>query len=205
MLGKLIAGLSFSVPQAATVRGKTALLSVAEVWVNLSPDTQDASANAPPDASMLHCVVRRVVDAASGKPLMHSYILASANLKASAQQMVQWAAWRAAADPYFKLLEQGLSQLRDSRASGEVDLRKSLLVAAQTCITVFLLQQHQAAWAEPARRVLAQLTGRSVRSDRLVPGPALFEGLEKLFVLLDALQTDEASQSSQTDLVSARK
>ena len=96
-------------------------------------------------------------------------------------------------------------QLRDSRASGEVALPKRVLVAAQACITVFLLQQEQAAWAETARRVLAQLTGRSVRPDRPVPGPALFEGLEKLFVLLDALETDGATQSPRLDLASVHK
>ncbi|MEO5658275.1 MAG: flagellar biosynthesis protein FlhF [Polaromonas sp.] len=205
MLGKLIAGLSFSVPQAATVRGKTALLSVAEVWVNLSAENQHASTDASANASMLHCVVRRVIDAATGKPLMHNYVLASANLKASAQQIVQWAAWRAATEPYFKLLEQGLSQFRDGPASAEIELPKRLLVAAQTCVTVFLLQQKQAAWAESARRVLAQLTGRPLRPDRPVSAPALLDGLEKLFVLLDALETDEAIESSLPDLASARK
>ena len=154
---------------------------------------------------MLRCVVSRVVDAASGQPLMHGYVLASTNIEASAQKIVQWAAWRATTEPYFKLLVQGLLQLRDSRATGEVALPKRVLVAAQACITVFLLQQEQAAWAETARRVLAQLTGRSVRPDRPVPGPALFEGLEKLFVLLDALETDGATQSPQPDLASVRK
>jgi flagellar biosynthesis protein FlhF len=199
-LAKLLAGLSFSAPQAAMIRGKTAWLSVAEVRVKLRPEPQDAGASA-----MLRCVVKRVVDAVTGKPLMHSYVLASANIEASAQQIVQWTAWRATAEPYFKLLAQGLLQLQDSRASGEVALPKRALVAAQACITVFLLQQEQAAWAETARRVLAQLTGRAVRSDRPVPGPALFEGLEKLFVLLDALETDGATQSPQPALATVRK
>jgi flagellar biosynthesis protein FlhF len=199
-LAKLLAGLSFSAPQAAMIRGKTAWLSVAEVRVKLRPEPQDAGASA-----MLRCVVKRVVDAITGKPLMHSYVLASANFEASAQQIVQWTAWRATAEPYFKLLAQGLLQLQDSRASGEVALPKRALVAAQACITVFLLQQEQAAWAETARRVLAQLTGRAVRSDRPVPGPALFEGLEKLFVLLDALETDGATQSPQPALAAVQK
>jgi flagellar biosynthesis protein FlhF len=106
---------------------------------------------------------------------------------------------------YFKLLEQGFLQLRDSRAKGEVALSQKMLVAAQACITVFLLQQAPAAWAEAARRVLAQLTGRSVRPDRPVPGAALFEGLEKLCVLLDALETDGPAPAVQPDLASMRK
>ncbi len=204
-LAKLLAGLSFSVPKPASARGKTVLLSVAEVRVNLRPEPQDGSPGAAANASPLRCVVRRVVDIATGKLLMHSYVLASANIEASAQKIVQWAAWRSTTEPYFKLFVQGLLQLQDSRASGDVSLPKKALVAAQACLTVFLLQQEQSAWAETARRVLAQLTGGALRPDRPVPGPALLDGLEKLFVLLDALETDGATQSPEPDLASVRK
>jgi flagellar biosynthesis protein FlhF len=204
-LAKLLPGLSFGPPQAAIIRGKTAWLSVAEVPVRLRPESRDGNIGAAANACLLRCVVRRAVDAESGKPMMHSYLLASANIDTLAQEIVQWAAWRASTEPYFKLLAQGVLQLRDGRASGQADLAKKALVAAQTCLAVFLLQQKQAAWAETARRVLAQLTGRSVRPDRPVPGMALFEGLEKLFVLLDALETEEAAQLPHPDLASAQK
>lgn len=204
-LAKLVTGLSFSTPQPAIFRGKTALLSVAEVMVNLRSDSKDSSVGSVADASMLRCVVRRIVDASSGKPLMHSHMLASAGIKASAPQIVQWAAWRAAAEPYFKLLNQGLLQLGDGRAPGEVVMLKRVLIAAQASITVFRLQQAQDAWAETARKVLAQLAGRSVRPDRPMPGSALFEGLGKLFVLLDAMETDGAAVSPQADLAPARR
>ena len=204
-LAKLLAELSFSTSQAEVIRGKAVLLSVAEVWVRLRPQPQDIHAGASGTASLLRCVVRRIADAQTGEPLMHSYVLASANVDASAQQIGQWAAWRASTEPYFKLLAQGLLQLRDSPAAGDPALTGRALVAGQACLTVFLLQQQVAAWAETARRVLAQLTGRSVRPDRPVPGLALFEGLEKLCVLLDALETDESIPSLQPDVVSLRK
>ncbi len=204
-VAKLVVGLSFSAPQAAIFRGKTALLSVAEVMVRLRFDLKDSSTDSASDASMLRCVVRRVVDASSGKTLMHSYVLVSAGIEAAAQQIVQWAAWRAAVEPYFKLLNQGILQLGDGRAPGEAAMLKRVRIAAQASITVFRLQQAQGAWAETARTVLTQLTGRPVRTDRPMPGAALLEGLGKLFVLLDAMETDGAAVSPQADLAPVRR
>ena len=40
---------------------------------------------------------------------------------------------------------------------------------------------------------MAQLAGQALRADRPVPGRALLEGLGKLFVLLDALETGEVA------------
>jgi flagellar biosynthesis protein FlhF len=204
-LAKRVAGLSFSAPQPVIFREKMALLSGAEVMVNLRADSKDASVGAASDASMLRCGGKRMVDASTGKALVHSYLLASAGIEASAAQIVQWAAWRAVAEPYFKLLNQGLLQLSDGRAPGEVIMLKRVLIAAQASITVFRLQQAQDDWAETARKVLTQLTGRSVRTDRPMPGSALFEGLGKLFVLLDAMETDEAAVSPQSDLTPVQR
>lgn len=204
-LAKLVTGLSFSAPQPVIFREKTALLSVAEVMVNLRADSKDGSIGSVADTSVLRCVVRRMVDASTGKALMHSYLLASAGIEASAAQIVQWAAWRAVAEPYFKLLNQGFLQLSDGRAPDDVIMLKRVLIAAQASITVFRLQQAQDDWAETARKVLTQLTGRSVRTDRPMPGSALFEGLGKLFVLLDAMETDEAAVSPQSDLAPVQR
>lgn len=200
-LAKLAAGLSFSAPQPITYRRKPALLSVAEALVSLRLDPKDSTVGAEAASSTLRCVVRRIVDADSGKPLAHSYLLASTSVQATAQQMAQWPAWRTAAEPYFKLLKQGILQLGGGGLAGDVAVRKRLLIAGQASTTVFRLQRVQDVWADTARKALAQLAGRSVRPDRPVPGPALFEGLGKLFVLLDALETDGAALSSQPHMV----
>ena len=204
-LQELVSGLAFSTPQPVSFRSKTGLLSVAEMLVSLCPDPQGGRVGMPADASMQRCVVRRIVDAASGKLVAHSYLLASSNIQAKAQQIVQWAVWRAAAEPYFKLLDQGLLQFVDSHVSGEAAVLKRVLIAAQACITVFRLQQAQQVWAATARKVLAQLTGQSVHTDQPVPGPVLFEGLGKLYVLLDALEIDEAAASPQADLAPVQR
>ena len=192
-LEEFVSGLAFSTPKPVSFRGKSGLLSGAEMLVNLCPNPQGGRVGVPADASMQRCVVRRIVDAASGKMVAHSYLLASSNIQAKAQQIMQWAVWRAAAEPYFKLLNQGLLQFGDSPVSSEADVLKRVLIAAQACITVFRLQQAQEAWAATARKVLAQLTGQSVHTDQPVPGPVLFEGLGKLYVLLDAMEIDEVT------------
>jgi flagellar biosynthesis protein FlhF len=203
-LAKLAAGLSFSAAQPVTYRRKPALLSVAEALVSLRLDPKDSTTGAEAASSTLRCVVRRIVDADSGLPLAHGYLLASTSVQATAHQMSQWPAWRTAAEPYFKLLKQGISQLGGGGLAGDVALRKRLLVAGQTSTTVFRLQSAQDAWAETARKALAELAGRSVRPDRPVPGPALFEGLGKLFALLDAMETDDAALSPPSHMPQAQ-
>ena len=204
-LEKLAMKLSFSVPQASMFRGKAALLSIAEARIKLRADRQAGSAETTSGDATLRCIVSRVADAGSGKPLSHSYVLASTSTEASAEEIVAWAAWRAAAKPYFKLFEQGLAQLVDSPASGVVLLPQRVLLAAQASITVFLLRQAHGAWAETARTMLAQLAGRSVRPDRPVPGSALLEGLAKLFEILDALPIQETAASSGPGFASVQK
>ncbi|WP_177218964.1 flagellar biosynthesis protein FlhF [Polaromonas sp. OV174] len=203
-LGKLAEGLSFSAPRPVMFRKKSALLSVAEAWVSLRPDPKHEGSQEAAHASMLRCVVRRIVDAQSGKLLAHSYVLASADIQASAQQIAQWPAWQRAAEACFKLISQGLLQLGDSGAASPLALRNRVLIAAQACTTVLRLQNAPGDWAETARNVLAQLAGRSLRSGRAVPGAALFEGLGKLFVLLDALESDGSTVSPQSDMAAVQ-
>ncbi|WP_372826308.1 flagellar biosynthesis protein FlhF [Polaromonas sp.] len=191
-LGKLTAVLPFGEAQAITFRGKAALVSVADVMVSLRPYVKSGTcARVAP----LRCVIRRVVDAASGRPMTHSYLVASAGIHATAQQMSQWPAWRAAAEPYFRLLGQAHAQLADGAPSGERACLQRAWVAGQVCTTVLRLQQASLPWAKTAREVLTQLAGRAVRGGRPVPGPVLLEGLDKFLVLLEALETDVATAS----------
>lgn len=199
-LTRLAAGLSFGARKAVVFRGKRAWQSEAEVQVSLPATARPGDAGASASPSVLRCVVRRMVDADSGKALSHSYLLASQGLLATAAKMAQWAAWRAAAEPYFKLFNQGVAQLGEGGELAAGALSKHVQVAGQTASTVFRLQHAQGAWAESARKVLAQLAGRSLRAGRPVPGAALFEGMGKLCVLLDALESDGATSSSQSDL-----
>jgi flagellar biosynthesis protein FlhF len=192
-LQELASGLEFSQPQPVSFRGQAGLLSIAEMLVSLCPGAQGDRTGAPADASLQRCVVRRIVDAASGKLVAHNYLLSSASIQAKAQHIMQWAVWRSAAEPYFKLLEQSLLQFAGGLALSEAVRLDTLRVAAQACKTVFLLQQAPHAWAATARKAVAKLAGQPVQADQPVPGPVLFEGLGKLYVLLDAMESDETA------------
>ena len=203
-LGKLAAVLPFSAAQPLTFRGKAALLSVADVMIKLRAAPQDGTQVSCGDSSPLRCVIRRVVDAGTGKPLAHSYLVAAGGVQAVAQQMAQWTAWRIAAEPYFKLLGQTLAQFADSGPASLADCHKQLLVAGQLCTTVLRLQQAPLAWADTPRKMLIQLAGRMVRPDRPVPAAVLMEGLDKFFVLLDALEIEAGVVASPPYAASTR-
>jgi flagellar biosynthesis protein FlhF len=190
-LGKLAAGLSFSTARPVVYRKKAALMSVAEARVSLRPALDDIAPGAQPPLPVLRCVVRRMVDAETGKVLAHSYVLAGRSVRASARQMAQWPAWRSAAEPYFKFLGQGIAQLDAAAAPAR------RLIAGRACTTVFLLHGLQDEWADAARKALAQLAGRPVRPGRPVPAPVLLEGVGKLLVLLDAFETEGVTVAAQ--------
>ncbi|CAN7625640.1 flagellar biosynthesis protein FlhF [Polaromonas sp. LjRoot131] len=188
-LARLAAGLVFGTALPVVYRKKAAFMSVAEARISLRPELDEMAPGTQPPLPVLRCVVRRMVDAVTGKLLAHSYVLAGEGVRAPARRMAQWPSWRSAAEPYFKLLGQGIGQM-DAAA---VPARR--LIAGQACATVFLLQGLQDGWAETARRALAQLAGRAVRPGRPVPAAVLFEGLGKLLVLLDALETEGVAPS----------
>ncbi|MEO8013771.1 MAG: flagellar biosynthesis protein FlhF [Polaromonas sp.] len=195
-LHELLPGMTFSAPEPVSFRGRAGLLSVAEMMVNVFAQPASGCVGRPADATMQRCVVRRIVDAASGKLVAHSYLLASITVQAKAQQLIQWAGWQADARAYFLLLEQSLTNPEDDSGSGDALRLDRLRVLAHTCLTAFRLQQSPQAWAEPARRVIAQLAGQTFEPAQPVPGAVLLEGLGKLYVLLDALENGESAPVS---------
>ena len=188
-LAGLASPLAFSPAGPVVFKGRQACLFVAEMRVRLRADSRIAGAA---EAPTVRCVVRRIADA-SGHQLEQAYLLASPDILASPRQIAQWAGWRGVCVPYFSLLKQAVQQLEASQLPIETTGLRKLLIAGHAAITVFGLQQAQQGWAETARRVMAQLAGQALRADRPVPGRALLEGLGKLFVLLDALETGEAA------------
>ena len=192
-LQELVPGLVFSSPEPVSFCGRAALTSVAEMLVNVFSDSAPGHAGSPADAPVQRCVVRRIVDAASGRLVTHSYFLASVNVQARAHELIRWAGWQADAKPYFLLLDQSLPAPEGDTGSGESARHDRLLVLTHNCLTALRLQQAAQAWAQPARTVLAQLAGQTFDPAQPVPGPVLLEGLGKLHVLLDALETGETA------------
>jgi flagellar biosynthesis protein FlhF len=58
---------------------------------------------------------------------------------------------------------------------------------------VWRLLQAEGEWADRARALLGQLTGRPARNGRAMSGSALYAGVGKLFLLLEALGTESTA------------
>ncbi|MEO8407547.1 MAG: flagellar biosynthesis protein FlhF, partial [Oxalobacteraceae bacterium] len=201
-LTKLADTLSFSTAQPVIYKGKAAFQTMAEASVNLRTSVKNMAASSTDPVPTLRCVITRIVEQRSGKLLAQWYLLGNIGKQVTVQQIVQWYHWRVAVEPYFKLLKQGIHQLGGCGQPGDVNMLKRLLVAGQASTTVWRLQHAQEKWAEPARKLLAQLTGQQLRAERAVSGSVLFEGLCKLYVLLDALDTEGSATPPQApDLV----
>jgi flagellar biosynthesis protein FlhF len=180
-LATLAGGLAFGTTQPVRWRGQAARQAFAQASVA-------CSAGATP----LRLVVERITDARNGKLLAQRYLLASATLQAGAAQLLQWQAWRAAAQPCFRLLRDVQRELAGT-GFGEAQRTASARVA-QAVTTAWRLRQSDAPWAPGTRILLAQLAGRRVRADRGVPATTLFTGMGRLCALLEALTAGEAAQ-----------
>ena len=76
-------------------------------------------------------------------------------------------------------------------------MMKRLLIAGQVTTTVWRLLHADGDWADRTRALLNQLTGRPVRLDRPLTGNALYVGVGKLFLLLEALGTESTAPVQQ--------
>ncbi|MBS0342495.1 MAG: flagellar biosynthesis protein FlhF [Proteobacteria bacterium] len=166
-------------------KGRPALQSQAEALVRLRAGAEDAPA--------LRCVVTRLADARSGKLLAQGYGLSNLGSEVDARQLAQWFAWSAEAEPCLRLVRQGLALCGGMGEPGDPHMFKRLLIAAQVATTVWRVQVCTDAWADAARALLVQLTGKAVRPGRAVSPGVLFAGMDKLFALLEALGPDFAA------------
>ena len=137
----------------------------------------------------LRCIATRVVDARSGNVLALSHALSNVGTEVSARQLAQWLGWAVDAEPCFRLLRDGVQLVGGMGEPGDPHMMKRLLVAGQVTTTVWRLLQAEAEWAGRTRALLSQLTGRRLRPDRTPSGNVLYEGVAKLFLLLEALGT----------------
>jgi flagellar biosynthesis protein FlhF len=135
----------------------------------------------------LRCVVTRVMEPKSRKILAQGYLLSNIGSEVSAAQLAQWQAWAAEAEPCFRLIRQGLQLVGGMGELGDPHMMKRVLIAGQASTTVWRLLHAEGEWAGRARSLLSQLTGRRLRPDRAPSGNVLYEGVAKMFLLLEAL------------------
>lgn len=185
----------FGATRAAVFRGKPALQceAHAEVLLRLGP-TAVVDKDALP---VLRCVVTRVLDERGQKILAQGYLLSNIGGEVPARQLAQWQAWAADADPCFRLIRQGVQLVGGMGELGDPDMMKRLLIAGQVTTTVWRLLHAKGEWADRTRTLLNQLTGRPARSSRPLSGNALYVGVGKLFMLLEALGTESTAPTQQ--------
>jgi len=182
---------AFGEAKVVMFRGKAAMQceAHAEVQLRVGPDK-----SALPT---LRCVVTRVTDAHGHKIIAQTYLLSNVGMQVPARQLAQWQAWAADADPCFRLIRQGVQLVGGMGELGDPDMMKRLLIAGQVGTTVWRLLHARGQWADRTRMLLNQLTGRPVRSSRPLSGNALYVGVSKLFLLLDALGTESTAPTQQ--------
>ena len=137
----------------------------------------------------LRCVVTRVMEPKGRKILAQGYLLSNIGSEVGAAQLAQWQAWAAEAEPCFRLIRQGLQLVGGMGELGDPHMMKRVLIAGQASTTVWRLLHAEGEWAGRTRSLLSQLTGRRLRPDRAPSGNVLYEGVAKMFLLLEALGT----------------
>ncbi len=172
--------------QRLAFRGRAALCSEAELPVLLVPAQGSALA--------LRCIVRRTVDAASGKPLQQLYLLSNVDAAVSPATLARWHAWSAEAEPCLRLASRGPALQGDAGEPGHPLMKKRLLAGGQAATTAWRLLHAQGERAQRTRLLLGELAGRPVRPGRPQPAAALYEGLAKLLHLLEALEGADAGE-----------
>jgi flagellar biosynthesis protein FlhF len=175
-------------------RGKAALLAEAHADVVLRFNAAAMAAGiARDEMPALRCVATRVVDARTGNVLAQTHALSNIGAEVSTHQLAQWLGWAVDAEPCFRLLRDGVQLVGGIGELGDPDIMKRLLIAGQMSTTVWRLLQAEGEWADRARALMGQLMGRPARNGRAMSGSALFAGVGKLFLLLDALGTESTA------------
>ncbi len=177
----------FGEERLVTFRGEAALQSEAHVDVILRSGALTADVAEQARAPVLRCVAVRMVDAQNRKTM--AYLLSNIGREVAARQLAQWQEWATEADPCFRLIRQGLHLMGGMGELHAPNMMKRLLIVGQVTTTVWRLLHASGDWAERTRTLLTQLTGRAVRPDLPLSGDVLFEGVGKLFLLLDTLDT----------------
>lgn len=171
---------SFGEAHPVRFKGKPAMQAEAHAEVQLRGDH---------GLPALRCVVTRVMEPKSRRILAQGYLLSNIGAEVGVAQLAQWQAWAAEAEPCFRLLRQGLQLVGGMGELGDPHMMKRVLIAGQASTTVWRLLHAQGEWAGRTRALLSQLTGRRARPDRAPSGNVLYEGVAKLFLLLEALGT----------------
>lgn len=212
LLADVEASLSgeFKFSRKVKYKGKSARQYVAETSVVL---TQPANLVRKRQDQSIH---RRI----PGRPLKLRLIIAQvrnkkgevlatwrlwSNLPAAvdAATIALWYYWRWRIESFFKLLKRAGQHVEQWQQENASRIAKRLLIAAQACVVIWALMRSEDPQSESLRRFLMNLSGRMTKPGVEYTAPALFDGMQNLLAINDALDQYPIAEIRQmADIVS---
>jgi flagellar biosynthesis protein FlhF len=180
--------MQFGPAEAVTHRGKNAVRAEAE--------TEVLQQCADGSQVRLRLVSSRLSVAGSQRPLEQYFVLSNIGAEVSARQLGQWSRWAGRADACFRTTGKGLALMGGIGELGDPSMMKRVLAAGQVATTAARLLDLPGTRAARTRVLLTELAGRQVRSDRPQSPTVLYEGLVKLFHLLEAFAADSVAEGA---------
>lgn len=182
----------FRFARAVEYHGRKARQFVAELPVRLlRPAYQNRQGKrrvVPGEPLSLRLVISEVRDEQSGSLLATWFLLTNVEPAIPAATIALWYYWRWRVETFFKLLKSAGLQLEDWKQQTADTVARRLLVASMACVVVWQLARDPTPQADQARRLLVQLSGRTIARGTSFTMPALLTGLWTLLAMLKVLE-----------------
>jgi hypothetical protein len=183
---------AFRYARPVEYHGRKARQYVAELAVRLlRPAYQNRQGKrrvVPGEPLPLRLVMSEVRDEKSEEVLATWFLLTNVPSTIATDRIALWYYWRWRVETFFKLLKSAGLQLEDWKQQTADSVTRRLLVASMACVVVWQLAHNQAPQADQARRLLVQLSGRTMARGTTFTMPALLAGLWVLLAMLKALE-----------------
>ena len=141
------------------------------------------------------------VRSVEGKVLASWLLWSNLREELTASTIALWYYWRWRIESFYKLLKRGGQHLEQWQQESSLAIARRLLIAAQACVIVWVLEHSEDRRAGPLRELLVRMSGRLMKRGVEHTAPALLAGLWNLLAIVDALDdysVDELRQMRQT-------
>lgn len=189
---------SFRFTRSVEYRGRKASQYVAELPVRmLRPAYQNRQGKrrvVPGEPLPLRLIISEVRDDKTDEVLATWFLLTNVETAIEAATIALWYYWRWRIETFFKLLKSAGLQLEDWRQQTADTVARRLLVASMACVVVWQLARNETPQGDQARRLLVQLSGRTMARGTSFTMPALLAGLWVLLAMLNVLKHYDLDQ-----------
>lgn len=183
---------AFHYARPVAYHGRKASQYVAELPVRLvRPAYQNRQGKrrvVPGEPLPLRLVISEVREEHSDDLLATWFLLTNAHAVVEAATIALWYYWRWRVETFFKLLKSAGLQLEDWKQQSAETVARRLLVASMACVVVWQLARYETPQADQTRRLLVQLSGRTMARGTTFTMPALLAGLWVLLAMLNVLE-----------------